>query len=60
MGAKETCRLLDIHPVTLRRWAKEGKIDFIKVDSGHHRYAVTAFLEGHGATKPPHKEKASA
>ena len=51
MTPKETCRLLDIHPQTLRKWARDGQIDFIKVESGHHRYDAARFLEK-GAAKP--------
>lgn len=37
-------RRLGVHPNTLRRWADEGKIPFIKSASGQRRYDVDAFL----------------
>lgn len=36
--AKQAARVLGVHPVTLYRWAKEGKIRFIKTPSGRLRY----------------------
>lgn len=42
---KEACRILQIHPNTLRKLAKEKKIDFIKVSKTHHLYNVEKFIE---------------
>jgi len=34
---KETCKLLGIHPNTLRRWEKEGKIRVVRTPKGRRR-----------------------
>jgi len=39
--AKQAARMLGVHPVTLYRWAKEGKIRFIKTPSGRLRYPLS-------------------
>jgi len=33
-------KALDVHPDTLRAWARDGKIDFIRTDGGHRRYNI--------------------
>ncbi len=37
---------LDVSSDTLKRWAKDGKIEHIKLPSGHYRYNLAAFLKG--------------
>ena len=36
--------LVGVHPNTLRKWAKEGKIKYIKSASGQKRYDVNNYL----------------
>ncbi|MEN8220822.1 MAG: IS607 family transposase [Pseudomonadota bacterium] len=40
---KEACKLLGLHPNTLRRLADNGKIDFYRTNAGHRRYNVSAY-----------------
>lgn len=35
---KEVARLFQVHPVTLRRWDREGKINAIRTPGGQRRY----------------------
>ena len=56
LSSKETFRLLDVHPATLLRWAREGRIPHIRVASGHYRFDAVAFLEK-SAAKPEKKSK---
>ena len=30
-------RLLDVHPITLVRWAERGQVELIKLPNGRHR-----------------------
>ena len=47
LSPKETCRLLDIDPQTLRKMAREGRIDFVQPTfGGHRRYNVLSYMEG--------------
>jgi excisionase family DNA binding protein len=34
----EVADLLSVSPKTVSRWAKEGKLPFLKTLGGHHRY----------------------
>jgi excisionase family DNA binding protein len=47
LSPKETCRLLDIDPQTLRKMAREGRIDFVQPTfGGHRRYNVLSYMQG--------------
>lgn len=46
---RDVARLLNVHPVTLARWAKKGKIISVRTPGNHRRYpasAVRAAMEG--------------
>lgn len=51
VSSKEASEILGLHPNTLRRYAKEGKINFIRTVGGNRRYDVESFL------LPDRKEK---
>ena len=38
LNIKEASEYLNVHPDTLRRWDKEGKLVAVKTDGGHRRY----------------------
>lgn len=38
LNIKEAAAFLNVHPDTLRRWDKEGKLVPVKTDGGHRRY----------------------
>jgi predicted site-specific integrase-resolvase len=40
----EACKILGIHPNTLRHWANEGKIKYVRQPSGNRLYDVDDFL----------------
>lgn len=40
--------ILGCTPMTLRRWARAGRIGFYVTPAGKFRYDVQAFLEAHG------------
>lgn len=40
--------ILGCTPMTLRRWARAGKIRFYVTPTGKYRYEVQCFLEAHG------------
>lgn len=42
--SKDTCEILGVHPNTLRRYAKEGKIKHEVLPSGQRRYDVESFI----------------
>jgi excisionase family DNA binding protein len=42
---QKACKELGIHPNTLRRWAKLGKIQFIRSGQGHRLYNIEDFIE---------------
>lgn len=50
LSPKNAASELNVTPGTLRRWATEGKIDFIQSPSGHRRYDVTSYIS---AAKTP-------
>ena len=39
-------KILGVSGVTLRAWARDGKIDFIRTDGGHRRYNVESMKKG--------------
>lgn len=41
---RKAAKILGVHPNTLRKWAKEGKIKYIKSASGQRRYNVDDYL----------------
>ena len=41
---KETCSILGVHPNTLRNWANNGKIKYIRQPNGNRLYDVDDFL----------------
>jgi len=44
LPSRKACELLGVHPNTLRSWAKNGKINYIKTASGQRKYDVDAYL----------------
>ena len=44
LTSREACRILSIHPNTLRRYANNGTIESFKTESGQRRYHVEAYL----------------
>lgn len=53
-------KLYDVSTATLRKWAKTGKIKWIKTPCGHNRYDVSAFGAVAEAVKKPEKRKAKS
>lgn len=47
LSTKDTIKELNVHPNTLRRWDKQGKIQTIITDGGHRRYNVELFKKTH-------------
>jgi excisionase family DNA binding protein len=45
--SREACKILGIHPNTLRQWADDGRIEHIRTESGQRRYNVDAYLGQH-------------
>lgn len=45
MTSKKTVQTLGVSAVTLRRWSKLGKIQFIRTDAGQRLYNVTEYIE---------------
>jgi putative resolvase len=43
---KKACEILGIHPNTLRTWANEGKINYVRQQNGNRLYDVESFLSG--------------
>lgn len=41
---KKACEILGVHPNTLRNWAKEGKINYVRQEHGNRLYDVDEFL----------------
>lgn len=37
---KEAAEILGVHPQTLRRWEREGKIKPVRTAGGHRRYRL--------------------
>ena len=49
MTSAEVAAAFRVHPKTVTRWAKEGKLDSVRLPGGHHRYresVVRALLNG--------------
>jgi excisionase family DNA binding protein len=38
LGTAEVAEILSVSPKTVSRWAKEGKLPFMKTLGGHRRY----------------------
>lgn len=45
VSSSEACKILGIHPNTLRKFARLGKIDFIVVGKNYYIYNVDKFIE---------------
>ena len=45
LRAAEVADLLSVSPKTVSRWAKEGKLPFLKTLGGHRRYPAAAIQE---------------
>ena len=41
LTASQAAALLQVSPKTVSRWAKEGKLPFLKTLGGHRRYPAT-------------------
>ncbi len=41
----EVAALLGVHPKTVSRWAKDGKLPFLRTLGGHRRYPEPAIRE---------------
>lgn len=44
----KACKILDVHPNTLRRWSKQGKINYVRTEKGNRLYDVDSFLNKEG------------
>lgn len=51
LNIKEAAEYLSVHPDTLRRWEREGKITSIKTEGGHRRYQKESLDEYIGIQK---------
>ncbi len=38
IATSDVARMLHVHPKTVSRWAKEGRLPFIRTLGGHRRY----------------------
>ena len=47
--SREASRILGVHPQTLRTWAREGRIDYIRTEGNQRRYDVDSYI---GLSKP--------
>ena len=47
--SREASRILGAHPQTLRAWAREGRIDYIRTEGNQRRYDVDSYI---GNSKP--------
>ena len=47
--SREASRILGVHPQTLRVWAREGRIDYIRTEGNQRRYDVDSYI---GNAKP--------
>jgi excisionase family DNA binding protein len=45
LTSRKACQELGVHANTLRRWASQGKINYIKTDAGQRLYDVKHFVE---------------
>ena len=45
LRSAEVADLLSVSPKTVSRWAKEGKLPFMKTLGGHRRYPAAAIRE---------------
>lgn len=50
VSTKKAAALLGIHPNTLRKWANDGQITYLRTAAGQRRYDVDAYL-GHAAVE---------
>ena len=41
---KKACEILGIHPNTIRKWANEGKINYVRQENGNRLYDVESFI----------------
>lgn len=41
----EVASLLDVNAATVNRWAREGKLTFVKTPGGHRRYQPEQFVK---------------
>ena len=48
---REASRILGVHPQTLRKWAREGRIDYIRTEGNQRRYDVDSYI---GNSAPAH------
>ena len=42
--SREASRILGVHPQTLRTWAREGRINYIRTEGNQRRYDVDSYL----------------
>ena len=47
--SRQVSRILSVHPQTLRAWAREGRIDYIRTECNQRRYDVDSYI---GTSKP--------
>jgi excisionase family DNA binding protein len=50
LRAAEVADLLHVSPKTVSRWAKEGKLPFLKTLGGHRRYPEAEIRTGRGTS----------
>ena len=49
LTSKEAGKKLGVHPATMRRWADEGRVSYVRTPGGHRRYDIDEFL---GVSEP--------
>ena len=49
VASREASRILGVHPQTLRVWAREGRISYIRTEGNQRRYDVDSYI---GLSKP--------
>lgn len=49
LPSRKASKTLGVHPNTLRRWAEQGKIAFIRTASGQRKYDVDGYLGKSGS-----------
>lgn len=59
VSPKVAAEVLDVSTSTLRRWARAGRISFIKLPNGHSRYDISGLTEVMGQPAVMEQPKAA-
>ena len=52
LTSKEAGKKLGVHPATMRRWADEGRVSYVRTPGGHRRYDIDELLNASGGSEP--------